>query len=550
VTARRQLLLWALTVLACSPEADLSSPPEPVSRADPFADMTADSGVIFMHDNGSSDDRLLPETMGSGVAVIDYDGDGWSDLFFVNGSPESAAVLYRNLGGWTFEDVTERAGVAVELVGMGVAAGDFDGNGATDLFISGVGRDILLRNRGDGTFEDASLLLADLPPGFGSSAAFLDADRDGWLDLFVGRYVTWSRETDVACLPDGEHRSYCTPEVYPGAPNRLLRNRGRGEGFSDVTVEAGLYLPEGKTLGVVPLDYNADGWPDLAVANDTVRNFLFVNRGDGTFEEQGVELGVAFSESGAPRGGMGIDAGDLSGAGPADIVVGNFAQEMSAVFRSRPSGLFADDAAQVGIGLPSLLRLAFGTLIFDFDLDGWNDVMLANGHIEPEIETLRPNQSYRQPVALYRHLPGESRFELVDSDVLNVPRVARGLASGDFDRDGDLDIVITQNGGPAVLLRNDTSARSWFGLVPTPSPQTSVTLGTRVEIEAERRLRRASLVSGRSYLSASAPSVVFGLATGDEVERVDVDWPSGNRIRLIAPAVNRFLEFAIVPPKI
>ncbi|MEJ2086525.1 MAG: CRTAC1 family protein, partial [Acidobacteriota bacterium] len=543
-------LPWALAVLACSPEADLSSPSEPISRTDPFADVTADSGVVFTHDNGASDDRLLPETMGSGVAVIDYDGDGWSDLFFVNGSPGSTAALYRNLGGWTFEDVTERAGVAVQLVGMGVAAGDFDRNGATDLFISGVGRDVLLRNRGDGSFDDASLLLADLPPGFGSSAAFLDADRDGWLDLFVGRYVTWSSETDVACLPDGEHRSYCTPEVYAGASNRLLRNRGNGEGFSDVTVETGLYLPEGKTLGVVPLDYNADGWPDLAVANDTVRNFLFVNRGDGTFEEQGVELGMAFSESGAPRGGMGIDAGDLSGAGAADLVIGNFAQEMSAVFRSRSSGLFADDAAQVGIGLPSLLRLAFGTLIFDFDLDGWNDVMLANGHIEPEIESLRPNQSYTQPISLYRHLPGESRFEIVDSDVLSVPRVARGLASGDFDRDGDLDIVVTQNGGPAVFLRNDTSGRSWLGLVPTPSSQQSVTLGTRVEIEAERRLRHASLVSGRSYLSASEPSIVFGLAAGDAVERVDIVWPSGNRTRLIAPAVNRFIELVSTLPRV
>ncbi len=548
MSRRLASLLWLAGAAACAP-ADAPPPAgsEPPAAAELLVDATAGSGVDFVHDSGATEDRLLPETMGSGVAVFDYDGDGWSDLFFVNGAPRSAAALYRNLGGWAFEERAARAGAAVRLVGMGAAAGDVDGDGATDLFISGVGGDRLLRNRGDGAFEDAGELIGDLAPGFGSSAAFLDADGDGWLDLFVGRYVTWSEGADVACRPDGVHRSYCTPEVYPGASNRLLRNRGAGRGFADVTVEAGLYRPEGKSLGVVPLDYDRDGRLDLAIANDTERNFLFVNRGGGRFEERGVELGVAFSGSGAPRGGMGIDAGDLFDSGSAAIVIGNFAQEMSALFRFRPGGLYTDDAAQLGIGLPSLLTLAFGTLIVDADLDGWNDVVLANGHIEPDIERLRPDQSYAQPMQLFRRVAGEPRFEPAGGAALATPRVGRGLASADLDGDGDPDLVLTQNGRPAVLLRNEGAAGGWLGLRLWAGRQGSAAYGARATLSAGGRRQSATLVSGRSYLSSPEPSLVFGLGSENEVEQLEIAWPGGRRARIGGLEAGRTYVFIAAP---
>jgi hypothetical protein len=543
-----RFVVGVVLVAACAAD------PEPIvpedrseGRSELWVDVTVQSGVEFVHDNGATERRLLPETMGSGVGVFDYDGDGRLDLFFVNGSTNSPAALYRNLGDWQFEEVTGPAGAGVALVGMGVATGDFDRDGKDDIFVSGVGRDALLRNRGDGTFANVSDLLRELPAGFSSSAAFLDYDLDGWLDLYVGRYVSWSPQTDVACLPDGIRRSYCTPEVYPGATDRLLRNLGDGRGFVDVTLEAGLYRPEGKALGVVVLDLEDDGFPDLAVANDTERNFLFRNRGDGTFEEIGVELGIAFSQSGAPRGGMGIDAGDLSGNGQTDLVIGNFAQEMSAVFRQGSGGLYGDDSAQLGIGLPSLLTLTFGTLIADFDLDGWNDVVLANGHIEPEINSFRPNQSYAQPIQLFRYEASTAQFQLLESPILAIPRVGRGLAAGDLDADGDLDLVVSQNGRAALLLRNDSAEGNWLGLRLQSATPSGVVLGARATVHAGERRQSATLASGRSYLSTLATPLVFGLGTRDQVDSVEIVWPGRERLILDRPPLDRALVF--VAPK-
>ena len=408
------------------PEAAATPPEPPAAPAPRFLDVTEAAGLDFTHFNDATPERRLPETMGSGAAFFDYDNDGDPDLFLANGaaitgdrSSSPPGALFENRGGGRFRHVTTVAGLDRPMLATGVAVGDVDNDGWTDLFIGGLDGDRLYRNLGVGEggglggavrFEDVTHRFGlDANRGWSSSAAFLDYDRDGLLDLFVARYVTWSPETDVACSPDGVHRTYCTPEVYRGAPNVLYRNRGES-GFEDVTREAGLWLPEGKSLGVVVLDHDGDGWPDLAVANDTFRNTLWHNRGHGgragdavTFEEIGVAAGIAYSESGATRGGMGIDAGDVDGDGRVDIVVGNFAQEMAALYRGRDGGLYIDDAAQRGVGLPTVLPLAFGTLLFDQDGDGDLDLAFANGHIEPEIAETRPLHRYAQKPQLFEN---------------------------------------------------------------------------------------------------------------------------------------------------
>ena len=529
---------------------------EPASRAAApaaarpivFTDVTEAAGVRFVHDNGASSERYLPETMGSGVAIFDADGDGWPEIYFasslavarLDAPPAGAATgaLYRNRGRGdgrgdgppdvTFEDVTAASGLGRPFLGMGTAVGDVDNDGDLDLLVTGVGGERLYLNRGDGVFDDASAAWGLASEGFGSSAAFADIDGDGWLDLFAGRYVAWSPEGDLRCTPDGEHRSYCTPEAYRGARNLLYRNRG-GRRFEEVGAEAGVGVLEGKTLGVAVLDLDGDLDPDLAVANDTTRNFLYRNRGDGTFDEVGLEAGIALGHSGAPRGAMGIDAGDLDGDGDPDLVIGNFAQEMGAVYRQRRGGTFADDAPALGVGLPTLMTLAFGALAADLDGDGWLDLVFANGHIEPDIARFQPLQSYAQPLAVFRNLGGRSfaAVEPGDGDALARPLVGRGLAAGDLDGDGDPDLVITQNGGPARVLRNDAPGGRYLRLRLAGRSSNRTGFGARVEVEAGGRTIRRWLTSGRSYLSACEPVVTVGLGPAARVDAVRVVWPSG-----------------------
>jgi hypothetical protein len=414
-TARRgralaSLALAALSIVACR-RVENPSPARvgSVAPAVPvvFTDVTRAAGIAFHHTNGAFGRKYLPETMGSGVLFFDYDGDDRPDLFFVNSADwperrriETAATqaLYRNSGDGTFENVSRAAGLDVELYGIGAAAADYDGDGDTDLFINALGEDRLFRNRGEGTFEDVTAAAGVSDPGFGSSATWLDYDRDGRLDLFVCNYVQWSANTDIYCTLDGETKSYCTPESYRGASNRLYRNRGDGS-FDDVTEAAGLFNPSGKSLGVVTFDYDGDGWPDLAVANDTQPNLLYRNRADGTFEEVGMSAGIAFSEEGKARGAMGIDAADYDGSGRESLVIGNFSNEMMALYHNEGRGLFIDDAASAGIGRHSLLTLAFGCFFFDFDLDGLLDIFVANGHVEDDINRNRRICSVASPAA-------------------------------------------------------------------------------------------------------------------------------------------------------
>ncbi|HVS63810.1 MAG TPA: CRTAC1 family protein [Thermoanaerobaculia bacterium] len=539
--AGRRLAVAALLVsagLGCGREPAPVEPAGVESEAPSLlVDATAGSGVDFVHANGASPARLLPETMGSGVAVFDADGDGRADLLFADGgrleresSPRPLA-LYRNLGSWRFERIADAGGVIVDGYAMGLAVGDVDGDGDLDVLVTtvgataGAGGDRLFLNRGDGTFDDVSKAWGLKPDGgFGSSAAFFDADGDGDLDLFSGRYVEWSLAGDVDCSPDGQHRTYCTPEVYEGAVSRFYRNLGGR--FADETAATGIAAP-GKTLGVAVIDVNDDGRLDLAIANDTVPNQLWINLGEAGFEERAPLAGFAVDSSGSARGGMGIAAGDLDSNGHIDLVVGNFANETAGLFLGEPDGLFREATAEARLGIPTLLSLTFGTLVADLDGDGWLDVVFANGHIEPDIATVsNGRQSYEQPLQVF--LNRVDHF--VESPGPAGRYVGRGLASGDLDGDGDLDLVLSQNGRPAVLLRNDAPVAGSRRLRLCGPGANTWGQGAEVAIEttAGRTLLRRLEPAG-SYLSSSEPVLTIALAEGEGLSRVAIEWPGGAR---------------------
>jgi hypothetical protein len=507
-----------------------------------FTAVTDEAGIDFVHHSGARGRKYLPETMGSGLVWFDYDGDRRPDLFLVNSSdwPESrqgtySQALYRNRGDGTFEDVTAAAGLVADLYGIGAAAADYDNDGNVDLFVNALGPDRLYRNRGDGRFEDMSDSAGVSDPAFGASATWLDFDRDGLLDLFVCNYVQWTPATDIYCTLDGENKSYCTPESYRGASNRLYRNRGDGR-FEDVTERAGVLNPTGKSLGVVALDYDGDGFTDLAVANDTQPNYLYRNEGNGTFTEVGRSAGIAFSEEGKARGAMGIDAADYDDSGHESVMIGNFSNEMVALYHNEGRGLFIDDAAAAGIGQPSLLTLAFGCFFFDFDLDGRLDIFVANGHVEDEINRVQPSVTYAQPPHLFRGIKG-GRFEVYDGRVgsdLARPLVARGAAYADYDGDGDLDIALSTNGGPAILLRNDGgNANAWIRLDLRGAAGNLDGIGAAVRVKSDGRTASRVVRSAASYASQNERVLTFGLggASGGAPSAVDVEviWPGGER---------------------
>lgn len=515
-----------------------------------FTPLRSEAGIEFEHYNAATEERWLPETMGSGVAFFDYDNDQYPDLYFLNGAPllkdqghSPTGRLYHNLGNGKFEDVTEGSGLDESYFAMGVAVGDIENDDLLDLAVTGVDFTRIYRNLGDGRFKNVTQEVGIDCTGFGASLAFLDYDRDGYLDLFITRYVVWSPEGDIPCSPDGIHRTYCTPEVYPAITNCLFRNV-RGSRFEDVSEGAGLNELPGKALGLVVVDSNDDNWPDLVVANDTEGNFLLVNQGDGTFLDVGIESGIAYSESGAARGGMGIDAGDIDGDGLVDIVIGNFSQEMAAYFRGIESGYFMDDAAQVGIGLPTLMTLAFGTLVEDIDNDGWLDILLVNGHIEPEISVTRQSQTYRQEPQFFRNL-GAGKFETLNSDATGLTDlllVARGFSSGDYDQDGDLDFVVSQNGGPAYLLRNNESGNNWIRISLAGSASNRTGYGARVRVFTESAVVTRYLGSGRSYMSASEPKITVGLGEATSIKLIEVTWPSGKVQIVESPPINSAIK--------
>ena len=524
---RRTFLAGALPLMAAPPAA-------PGFR---LTDVTAAAGIDFHHNSGAFGAKYLPETMGPGCAFLDYDGDGWLDILLVNAMDwpghkrqRSVLRLYRNDRNGAFTDVTRQAGLNVEMYGMGVAVADYNNDGFPDILITAVGQNRLFQNTGRGQFVDVTEK-AGLGgrSAFSTSAVWFDYDRDGLLDLLVCNYVKWSPERDVFCSLDGKRKSYCTPEAYHGETCWLFRNRGNGT-FEDVTAKSGIFDATSKSLGVALIDYDRDGWPDLLIANDTQPNKLYRNLRNGTFEDVAVKAGVAFSEDGKARAGMGIDVADFDNSGVDGIAITNFDNEMMALYREVRAGVYADTAVKSGIGQPSRYSLGFGCQFLDIDLDGWLDLVAVNGHIEETVRQIRGNVGYAQPPHLFLN-DHHGGFRDVAGSVgagFDTPKVGRGCAFGDFDRDGDLDLLITTNQGPAFLYRNDlgNGFRS-LRLKLTGVKSNSDAVGAVARVWTPDGAQSRMVKTGSSYLSQSELTLTFGLGRRDSAQRVSIEWPSG-----------------------
>lgn len=505
-----------------------------------FTNIAKQAGISFRHDNAASNEKYLIETMGAGCAWIDFDQNGLLDLYLVNGAATRIyapvqplrSSLYRNNGDGTFTDVTERAGVAAEnLFGMGVAVGDYDNDGFPDLFVLGYGRCILYRNNGNGAFTDVTARAGVENSGrWGSSAAWFDYDNDGLLDLVIANYVDWSPDRNFYCGAQGPGlRSYCHPDDYHGQAPTLYHNNGDGT-FTDVSKASGLGLKPANGLGIVTFDYDDDGWQDIFISNDSMPNSLFRNNRDGTFREVAYETGVAVSSDGAPEAGMGVDAADATGAGHMDIVVTHLDLQLARLYQNLGDGTFDDATFRSKIAYDTFHVSGFGTSFMDYDNDGRCDVFMANGHVLDNIERYHPGTHYAEPKLMFRNL-GKGIFQNVSSQLgpdFALPTVSRGAAIGDFDNDGDLDILVNNNGGPAQLLRNDGgNGNHWLSILLIGTRSNRDGVGARLTVKAGDLVLHEQRKGGMSYQSSQDPRLHFGLADQRTADLIEIKWPSG-----------------------
>jgi enediyne biosynthesis protein E4 len=553
-----QLTRMAAPVLPSRPQQEI-----PATR---FTDITKEAGIAFVHNNGAYGEKLLPETMGSGVAFLDFDNDGRQDLLFVNstywpwhipeGKQPTTLALYHNDGNGRFTDVTAGSGLAVSCYGMGVAIGDYDNDGLDDVYITAVGGNHLFHNEGGGKFKEVTIEagVGGATNDWSTCASWIDYDNDGKLDLFVGNYVAWSREIDaqVGYKIDGVTRAYGQPMNFAGAFPQLFHNDGQGH-FTDVSAKAGLQVknpstgvPASKTLGVAPIDLDGDGWIDLVVANDTVQNLVFHNQRDGTFKEIGASTGIAFDSYGNSRGAMGIDAARYRNDDKIGIAIGNFANEMTALYVAQNQPLlFSDAAIAEGVGPASRLLLKFGVVFLDYDLDGRLDLLSANGHLEQEIAKIQKSQTYRQPAQLFWNAGDRSGgcFVVVPPDKTGTdlfkPMVGRGLAFADIDGDGDLDVIMTQTGGAPLLLRNDQALHHhWIRLKLVGTKSNRDAIGAWIKVRVNGQTLARQVMPTRSYLSQSELPVTIGLGNAAKPESVEITWPGGGT-QQVTPAIDQ-----------
>lgn len=543
---------------APEPEATASAD-SPTPPAIKFKNVTAEAGINFARESGARGEKLLPETMGSGCAFFDFDNDGDQDVLLISSGgliePAAKPALYRNDGKGVFNDVTARSGLMAPKYAMGVAVGDYDGDSRVDVFITGVAGNLLFRNEGGGKFSEVTTLAEVDGGSWSTSAAFFDYDNDGDLDLFVCNYVKWTRDIDlqVDYQLAGVGRAYGPPMNFAGVFPYFYRNEGGGK-FSEVAAQAGLQvtnkatgLPMAKSLGVAPTDLDGDGWIDLIVANDTVQNFVFHNERNGTFKEVGASSGLAFDPYGSARGAMGIDTGRFQDENTLGVSIGNFANEMTALYVQQDKMLFSDQAQAQGIGAASKTLLTFGVFFFDYDLDGWLDLLTVNGHIEPEISKISPLQSYAQSAQLFWNARGASKkggFVLVTpqragTDLFD-PAVARGSAFADIDADGDLDVLITQANGPARLLRNERPVdQHWARLKLVGRKSNRDAIGAIVKARVGNNTVTRQVMPTRGYLSQSELPVTIGLGKATSIDEAVIIWPSGTRQTLKNVAIGK-----------
>ena len=519
-----------------------------------YTDVTKAAGLKFKQDSTASDQKYYLETMGTGVAWIDYDQDGLMDLFFVQSAATDVyqpphplrCALYHNNGDGTFTDVTERAGVGGEgHYGQGVAVADFDNDGYPDLYVTGYDRAILYHNNGDGTFTDvtAKAGVSD-EGGWSTSAGWFDYDKDGWLDLVVTNYIEWTPKTNIWC---GEHRpgyrSYCHPGNYKGQKTKLYHNNHDGT-FTDVSDASGVGKPESKGMGVVLADFNNDGWPDIAIANDSWPNFLFINKHDGTFEDVSLYSGVAASEDGRYEAGMGIDAADVDGDGWLDIYITHLDFELSRLYHNDQNGTFTDDTYRSGIAAQAMHVSGVSMKFVDYDNDGWPDILQLNGAMLDNIQLYHSAVSYKEPLLMLRNL-GKGRFEMV-SDSLGPdfvrPVAGRGVATADYDNDGDMDIVTNNRGDYPSLLRNDGgNANHWLTVLLIGTKSNRDGIGASLKLTSEGVIQVEQAQNGMGYMSASDPRIHFGLGKRTKIDSLEVTWPSGQADRLTSVPIERII---------